>query len=133
MGPAVLPLYLSHVYTHVVHVQHNLLVLGSGCPFICGETAEETAGGRCGVCLGVRGQTRESCPHGCMQGMYCQVRNFGGVVIFFYLQLKISLAPISHCRVFLALVEKQEDRGTVVAQGGGKVWHCKKGSWFNLK
>lgn len=26
-------------------------------------------------------------------------------------------------RVFLALVEKQEDRGTVVAQGGGKVWH----------
>lgn len=25
------------------------------------------------------------------------------------------------CRVFLALVEEVEDRGTVVAQGGGKV------------
>lgn len=28
---------------------------------------------------------------------------------------------ICHNRVFLALVERQEDRGTVVAQGGGKV------------
>lgn len=28
---------------------------------------------------------------------------------------------IFHGRVFLALVERQEDRGTVVAQGGGKV------------
>lgn len=54
--------------------------------------------------------------------------NYGGVGIFFYLQLKFSLAAKSHSRVFLALVEKQEDRGTVVAQGGGKVWHCKKGS-----
>lgn len=29
-------------------------------------------------------------------------------------------------RVFLALVERQEDRGTVVAQGGGKVEHSDK-------
>lgn len=28
---------------------------------------------------------------------------------------------LRHGRVFLALVERQEDRGTVVAQGGGKV------------
>lgn len=60
----------------------NLLVSGSGCPFICGETAEETVGGRCGVCVGVHGQTRESCPHGCMQGMYCQVRILVGWAFF---------------------------------------------------
>lgn len=47
--------------------------------------------------------------------------NYGRVGIFFYLQLKFLLAAISLCRVFLALVEKQEDRGTVVAHGGGKV------------
>lgn len=33
---------------------------------------------------------------------------------------------MSHGRVFLALVERQEDRGTVVAQGGGKVEHPDK-------
>lgn len=31
------------------------VVSGSGCSFLCGETAEETAGGRCGVCIGVHG------------------------------------------------------------------------------
>lgn len=54
--------------------------------------------------------------------------DYGGLGMFFYLQLKIYLGAISYCRVFLALVDKQEDRGTVVAQGGGKVWHCKNGS-----
>lgn len=33
---------------------------------------------------------------------------------------------IFHGRVFLALVERQEDRGTVVAQGGGKVEYTDK-------
>ncbi|KAA8590489.1 hypothetical protein FQN60_014423 [Etheostoma spectabile] len=33
---------------------------------------------------------------------------------------RFSVNAISHGRVFLALVERQEDRGTVVAQGGGK-------------
>lgn len=60
----------------------NLLVLDSGCTFICGETTEETAGGRCSVCIGVHGQTRESCPHRCMQGMYCQVRIMVGWASF---------------------------------------------------
>lgn len=101
----------------------NLLVLGSGCPFICGETVEETAGGGCGVCVGVHGQTREPCPHGCMQGMYRQVRIMVGWASFSTYSL-FSLAAVSHCRVFLALVEKQEDRGAVVAQGGGKVYPC---------
>lgn len=32
-----------------------------------------------------------------------------------------SLNLTFYGRVFLALVERQEDRGTVVAQGGGKV------------
>lgn len=36
---------------------------------------------------------------------------------------RFSLNAIYHDRVFLALVERQEDRGTVVAQGGGKVEH----------
>lgn len=40
-------------------------------------------------------------------------------------------APPSPRRVFLALVEEVEDRGTVVAQGGGKVswpWSIKRDS-----
>lgn len=36
---------------------------------------------------------------------------------------RFSPDAICYGRVFLALVEKQEDRGTVVAQGGGKVEH----------
>lgn len=39
---------------------------------------------------------------------------------------EFSLDGVSHGRVFLALVDKQEDRGTVVAQGGGKVEHLQK-------
>lgn len=46
---------------------------------------------------------------------------------------RFSLDAISHGRVFLALVGQQEDRGTVVAQGGGKVEHPNKYSWCNLK
>lgn len=67
----------------IYHMSYdNLLVLGSGCRFLCGETAEESAGGRCGVCVGVHGQTRESCPHGCMQGMFRQVRIMVGWASF---------------------------------------------------
>lgn len=57
-------------------------------------------------------------------GNVLQGENQGRVGIFFFLHFlcKVSLDAISYGRVFLALVEKQEDRGTVVAQGGGKVW-----------
>ena len=38
---------------------------------------------------------------------------------------RFSVHAISHGRVFLALVERQEDRGTVVAQGAvvARRWH----------
>lgn len=33
----------------------------------------------------------------------------------------VSLSVLCPCRVFLALCEDPKDRGTIVAQGGGKV------------
>lgn len=60
-----------------------------------------------------------------MQGMYRQVRIQVGWESFSACSsLKVKfhfLLFFFNGRVFLALVEKQEDRGTVVAQGGGKV------------
>lgn len=35
--------------------------------------------------------------------------------------LAVSLSVLCPCRVFLALCEDPKDRGTIVAQGGGKV------------
>lgn len=51
----------------------------------------------------------------------------------FFCRFFYTLCP---CRVFLALVDRQEDRGIVVAQGGGKVKHnntmCNCVSCINL-
>lgn len=41
----------------------------------------------------------------------------------------LPTTPSSPCRVFLALVEDVEDRGTIVAQGGGKVSQCAGSLW----
>lgn len=58
--------------------------------------------------------------------MYLQVGKSQLVISTHCFLCRFSLNAISHGRVFLALVEKQEDRGTVVAQGGGKVEHPDK-------
>lgn len=44
--------------------------------------------------------------------------------ILFFCGFSVNI--VSYDRAFLALVERQEDRGTVVAQGGGKVERCDK-------
>lgn len=36
-------------------------------------------------------------------------------------RVAVSLSVLCPCRVFLALCEDPKDRGTIVAQGGGKV------------
>lgn len=44
-------------------IETRLSFHASGCTFLCGEKTEEAAGGWCGVCIGLYGQTGESCPH----------------------------------------------------------------------
>lgn len=63
--------------------------------------------------------------------MYCQVtkkKPFFGNYSFCMFSNNLCLG-----RVFLALVERQEDRGAVVAQGGGKVELHRKSLFYKLK
>uniref|UniRef100_A0A4W5JN49 Unc-45 myosin chaperone A n=1 Tax=Hucho hucho TaxID=62062 RepID=A0A4W5JN49_9TELE len=75
------------------------------------------------VCMGKQESPAltETCRE-CIARFVCLVFPVSSLIILCPPRLQLSLFPlcVSLCRVFLALVERQEDRGTVVAQGGGK-------------
>lgn len=52
-------MFSAHLFLHL----HLCALFMLGCTIVCGEKAGEAAGGWCGVCFGVHGQTGESSPH----------------------------------------------------------------------